>query len=492
MRLRTRTILIALCFALVAMASATGSASARPFSTGVLDGDVFYSGDPLAFQRTENSGAKYVKVNLYWNAIAPNTEQPAPPDGFNPKDPADPNYSWGDFDEFVKQANSHNLEPVLDVVNAPRWARNPAGCTNDPECAPKPAAFASFATALAERYSGDFTPTGDILPLPRVKYFQTWVEVNHRFFFKPGIRQGIGKTVNTYRTVLNRFYNAIHAVKSNNVVISSGLAPIARPGTVIGPLDFMRRLLCMTGKAHPKPLKRCRAKTKFDVWATHPYTTGGPTHASAGKNDVSLGNLPDMNAMLRAADKAKHITNNVGRIPFWATEFSWDSNPPDPGGLKPSILARWSAEAQYRMYKAGLDAMFWFGLRDEAPGGRPHNQVYDSGLYLRGDTLADDTPKRVLKAFRFPAVALTAKKGFIYWGRTPNSKPGKVKIQLRNGGGSYRTVKTVKAGAGGIFSGLVKKRGVKKNGNVRVISGNQTSLGFSLKYVKDFHQPPFG
>lgn len=147
----------------------------------------------------------------------------------------------------------------------------------------------------------------------------------------------------------------------------------------------------------------------------------------------------------------------------------------------------------YRMYQAGVDAMIWFGYRDQEPDGRPHCELFDSGLYFRGKTLAQDRPKRFLRAFRFPLVALTYRRGFTYWGRTPDSRPGVVRLQLKNGG-AWRTVRRVRARAGGVFEGRVPVAKLRRNASVRAIAprGGGASVPFSLRYVRDFYQPPFG
>lgn len=499
LRRRFATLALATC-ALVLAAGA--SAQARGFQTGLLDISSFVQnpsssddGSALAFQRTKAAGATYVKTNLYWNAIAP--DQPSA--GFTARNPDDPGYTnWGPIDEFVRQAAQHGLEPILDIVDTPAFARS--ACTNDPACSPVPADYGDFAAAVAKRYSGSFTPAGASDALPRVTYFQAWVEPNLSFFYKPIFKGKKEVAPTNYRGILNAFYDAVKSVNSSDQVISAGLAPLARPGATIGPLDFMRRLLCLQGRANPKP-GGCSVKTKLDIWATHPYTTGGPTHSAPGPDDVSLGDLPQMSTTLKAADRFGRISNSSATTPFWVTEFSWDSNPPDKGGLPWSIHARWTAEAMYRMYKAGVDTMLWFNLRDEAKAGRPDAEVYQSGLYLRGATMAKDKPKRVLYAFRYPFVALLNPKGFHFWGRTATSTKAQIKIQVDNGPGGYTTVGHATANRDGIFEGNVVNSKISKTGLVRAVAsgggiynsiGNQNSLPFSLKYVKDFYQPPFG
>lgn len=495
MSLRTRTrLLCAALLGLVALLAAGTSAQARPFLTGMLDPDTFYTDSEVPFERTREAGATLLKANLYWPTVLAEPEAPVKPAGFDPTNPADPHYNFAMYDNLVRHANRNGLQVVFNLMSAPRWARIGTGCIEtSAECAPRPADYADFAKAVATRYSGAFNP-GDGR-LPRVRYYQAWVEPNLIYFYKPIFERGRIVAADNYRRLLNAFYDAIHSVRNGNKVIAAGLAPLKRPGATVGPMDFMRRLLCMTGRQKPRPQRGCPHFAKFDIWATHPYTTGGPTHKAPGADDVALGDLHKMTTLLRAAERSRKIRKRSGprRTPFWVTEFSYDSNPPDRGGLNQNIHTRWSTEAMYRMYKAGVDAMIWFGYRDQHPDGRPHCELFDSGIYFRSDNLETDRPKRFLSAFRFPLVALTYRRGFTYWGRTPDSKPGVVRLQLRNGGG-WRTVKRVRARAGGVFEGRVAMRGLRRNASVRAIAPRRggASVPFSLRYVRDFYQPPFG
>jgi hypothetical protein len=472
--------------ALVSLAIGPSAASARPFETGIFAVDSPSTSSPIAIQRVKNAGGRYLKLAVYWSQVAPGAESATKPAGFNATNPGDPAYNWGDLDATVRTIRAGGLEPVLNVHQAPRWARDPSACTNLPICSPRPADFADFGAALASRYSGSFNPGTGVLP--RVTYYQAWVEPNLFLFFLPQFQGGNKVAAGNYRGILNAFTGAVKAVNPSNLVISAGLAPLQRPGGV-GPLDFVRQLLCMQGRKKPKPKPGCNQTARFDILAHHPYTTGGPTHHAPGPDDVSLGDLPQMTQLLRAADRAGKIQSRFGRVPFWVTEFSWDSKPPDPGGLPWKIHARWVAEGFYRMWKAGVSTVLWFALRDQALGANP-GDTYQSGLYLPAGNIANDTPKRALAAFQFPFVALKRRRGGIFvWGRTPGSTGGGVRIELSRGGG-FRRIARLRADRNGIFTKVLRTR--SRRGSVRAKAAGQTSLPFSLKYVKDFYIPPFG
>jgi hypothetical protein len=296
-----------------------------------------------------------------------------------------------------------------------------------------------------------------------------------------------------YRELLNEFSATVKSVDPSNVVLAAGLAPIAVPGATVAPLRFARQLLCMKGNTHPRPLPgSCGGGVNFDIFDIHPYSTGGPTHKGKA-DDAQLGNLKRLTALLAAADRAHRIKGRFHHTPIWATEVAWDSNPPDPGGLRPKILSRWTAEALYRLWLAKIDHVFWYQVRDPAPNlSRAPSESFETGLYFRGATPAEDQPKPNLEAFRFPFVAYSRESGFYFWGRTPTSRGGKVSIQILKGG-RWRNAALIKADKRGMFEGIVKGAyGRHKHGTVRARYRGETAIPFSLHPVKDFYHPPFG
>jgi hypothetical protein len=468
--------------ALLLLSIAPASAAVRPLVTGVTNiGD----DDPLAFEHTRATGAQFVRIPLNWGEVAPAHIPP----GWHPDDPADPSYDWGADDTAVVNAVQAGLTPVLQVDGAPSWGE---GCQSPSfarakTCDPDPAALAAFATAAARRYSGDFAG------LPTVRYWQVLNEPNLSLFFNPQFEGDTPVSPGLYRTLINSFYAAVKAVDPSNLVLAAGLGPVAVPRYTIGPMRFARLLLCMEGHNHPRPTSGdCGGGVHFDIFAIQPYTTGGPTH-EGGVNDVELGDLPKLQELLRAADRAGRIKGDSKHTPLWITEFSWDSKPPDPGGLPMGIETRWTAEALHNAWRAGVDHFFWYSLHDDPyDPSQPFSETLQSGLYFRGATLAEDQPKEVLYAFRFPFVAYPGDRGLSFWGRTPSGTGGKVTIQLWKGG-HWEQADTENASAAGIFRGLIKRHyGRNRRGLARTIYGGQASPPFAMKPVPDFIHPPFG
>ncbi len=483
---RRRRLLVALlgtAAALLVLAWSAPNAPARPLTTGITN---IYTNAPLGFERTKASGSQLVRIQLYWGAAAPRTK----PEAWNPADQADPAYTWGESDEAVRNAVAAGLTPVLQVDGAPTWAQR---CTTPPSlagaiCNPDPAELRAFAQAAATRYSGR------VPGIPAVKYFQALNEPNLSLFFLPQFETS-GKLASPelYRQLMNGFYAGVKTAEPNALVLLAGLGPVAVPKYTIGPIQFTKALLCMGGSnKKPKPLPGdCGGGVNFDIFAMQPYTTGGPTHEGRA-NDVQIGDLAKLQRLIAAADKANRINSAYKRTPLWITEFSWDSAPPDPGGLPMKIETRWVAEALHVAWSAGVSHFFWFSLRDEERhAGQAFSETLESGLYFRGATLEQDKPKPFLRAFRFPFVAYPGKQ-LELWGRTPTSKGGKVKIQLQVKG-KWKTARTLRADKHGIFRGkLASSYGRDRKGAARALFGREKSAGFAMKPVPDFHHRPFG
>jgi hypothetical protein len=404
------------------------------------------------------------------------------PAGFNARDPRDRHYNWQSFDAMVRPVVAAGLQPIVYVDVAPAWAR--AKCPGEAAatCRPTSSALADFATAAARRYGGG------VRGLPRVRYWQLWNEPNLSIELTPQVANGRPVSPDVYRDMVNAFARAVHGVHRDNVVVAGGLAPFGgdvndQSGGVpsqrrVHPLEFMRRFLCMS--AGPKPKPTCGKKVEFDVWAHHPYTYGGPTHKALNPDDVSIGDLRKMTSLLNAADRAGHIRSR-GDVPFWVTEFSYDSQPGDPQGLPPALHARWVSESLYRMWSDGVSLVTWFLLDD-----RPFpDDMYQSGLYT-----LDGQPKPALRAFRFPFVAFRQKSGDVrYWGRTPAGVRKAVVVeQDRNG---WERVATAEVDDNGIFQGRADVRGDGAF-RARLVNGSDVSEPFSLDVPADYRFCPWG
>jgi hypothetical protein len=466
-----------ICTASAATASrqdASTPLTAHQFQTGIyLD---YQQKDPLAFARARAAGTTIVRLEVPWADIAPAVRKGA----FDASNPDDPAYNWSTVDAQVKLATAQHLQPLLTLYKAPGWAQTGPGDKSNGALRVDPLEFADFASAAATRYDGRHG-------LPRVRYWQAWNEPNVNAYLAPEFAHGRPAAPALYRQMLNAFATVVHAANPTNLVVAAGLSPftVKSGATVtIGPLKFMRYLLCMSAGANPKPT--CSSKSVFDIWAHNPYTSGDATHHATNPDDVSLGDLPKMRALLAAAYRAHHIVSH-GMPRFWVTEFSWDTNPPDPGGVPLALHARWTAEALYQMWKSGVDTAIWLALRDEPYPASP----FQAGLYFRGPNgLASDKPKPALTAFTFPFVAYMQTAGVSVWARTPFGKQATVVVERRMGA-TWERLGIFRTDRFGILSRTLSGSFAKSD-ILRVQTATDHSLGFSLTRPPDQIVDPFG
>jgi hypothetical protein len=425
-----------------------------------------------AFALTRSAGAEYVRLLVRWNSIAPAD----PPPGFDAGDPTSPGYSWDALDATVQTAVDAGLKPILNIGSTPKWAyaRQPSGVNGG---APKTIALGQFAHALATHYDGQ---SGE----PVVNAFEVWNEPNLSLDLAPA-------KASVYRPMVNAVAASVHAVDPSNLVVAGELDPFGHHKSKkqkwysVRPLAFMRSLLCISKGPHPHAT--CKQKVHFDVWSHHPYTYGGPFGHARLPDDVELGDLPKMRALLQAGVRRHHVVSNQS-VQFWVTEFGWDSSPPRRRAAPLALAARWTSESLYQAWHSGVSLLTWFGLEDQRSP-----SPYQSGLYFHTSSLDDARPKPVLTAFRFPFVAYLRKSSVIVWGRDATSDAERVTIQRRHGkSGAWRTVGLVVANGNGIFRATVKLSATKQDWLRAVAPGSGKSLPFSLTVPHHPHIGPWG
>jgi len=416
-----------------------------------------------------------VRLFMHWNSIAPAVR----PAEFNPANPADPAYRWSEFDNLIRLSRATGLEPLVTVLATPRWAEEAKG----PYAAggrPNLSEYAAFVRAAATRYNGRFEG------LPRVRYWHAWNEPNVNIYFHPQVEDGQLVAPGYYRQLVARFGVEVRNASADNLVVAGGLSPYGRRSGelhVTAPFRFLRNTVCVT---RGTPRRTCRARLAFDVWSHHPYTANGPHGAALRPDDAALGDLAEMRRLLAAAQRLGQIRSRRP-VELWVTEFSWDSNPPDPEGVPAALHARWVAEALHHMWRSGVSLATWFTLRDNPA---PPTSIYQSGLWYRGATLLSDRPKPALQAFRFPFVAYHARGRIDLWGRTPGGIRGSVVIE-RSFRGGWARLGVVHADRHGIFTARFAGGGF---GNVRgrLVGSRERSRPFSLVRPPVRRYNPFG
>lgn len=453
-----------LCALTLFVLPATSAQAARGFETGIYEPD-YTSSDTatqtLAFSRSVQAEAGFVLIYVDWSTVAPYSK----PLGFVASNPADPSYDWAKVDAAVRDASNRGLKIVLGVTRAPAWAEGPGRPSQDDAPAgtwkPNPGDLGDFTKAIATRYSGHFAG------LPAVRYWQLWAEPNLGVNLSPQFQGKTPVGFEFYRPMLDAFYASLKAVSGQNVVISGGTAPYGGLTPSRGltyqrmqPLTFWKGLLCESlGKKKKKKKKsKRRAATaaagctppRFDIAAHHPINVGAPTRHALNRDDASTPDIGKLRRVIRAG---------VGNKPIWATEIWWNSNPPSRG-VSLKTQARYLSQSFYILWKQGVQAAFWFELRDLQPNGR--DPIPTCGLLFR-----DGRPKPAFQAFRFPfAVQRIGPSRVRVWGMAPGAGP--VSITSRG-----HRVKTLGAADNRVFVGTIHMRG---RARLKAIQGSESSL----------------
>ena len=289
----------------------------------------------------------------------------------------------------MRDADARGLAVLLTVTGAPAWAEGPGRPSSaDPGTwKPSPSDLADFMRAVAARYSGGFDPdgSGPAPPLPAVEALQVWNEPNLSGQLTPQYEGQTAISPGHYREMLNAAYSAVKAVDPGMLVVTAGTSPYGDPpgGNRVRPVAFWRQVLCASPakkKSRKKRKKKkgaakrtairaagCPERAMFDVLAHHPInTTAGPRRAALHPDDAASADIDRIVRVLRAAERAGTVL--PGRHPVWATEFWWDSNPPNSVGAPLGVQARWIEDALYQAWKDGASVAINLTIRDLTSG----------------------------------------------------------------------------------------------------------------------------
>ena len=187
---------------------------------------------------------------------------------------------------------------------------------------------------------------------------------------------------------------------------------------------------------------RSRPRATARRRATSTSSRSSPTRPAArptkgGTNDVQLG---DLGEAADAAGGRRQGRPDQGRLQAHAAlghrvllglETARPRRPAD-GRSRPAGSPRLCTKRG----AAGVSHFFWYSLRDDARHDRPAIQrdARVRPLLPRRQRSSRTSRRQVLDAFRFPFVAYPRKPRLEFWGRTPTSGAGKVRIEACRGG----------------------------------------------------------
>lgn len=429
------------------------------------------AGLATGLQNARGAGASVWRLQVKWQDVAP----VRPPNDAAAIDPAWTGYDFTDFDRQVRAVAGAGFRPLVWFNRAPVWAEGPdrppvTAFSPSGSWRPDAPAAGLFAQALAARYRGDFPdPLNPGASLPRVADYQAWNEPNLYVEITPQyVRQGgrwRPEAPRIFRSLVNEIYTGIKRADESISVGTGALAPFGdypSGGNRTPPVVFWRDLLC-TDLRQRSPCPEIR----FDFYAHNPYSPAAPTRAALNPEDVTVPDLGKIGTLVSRAVRAGTVLPKRAK-PLWITELGWDTKP-DPDGLSFTEQARNVQGAISVLASQRAAVILFWNMRDDPPL-PTWDLTYQSGIFSRGATVAQDTRKPSYTAFRFPFTAYRSRSRALLWGKAPAA--GQVVVQRRSGK-RWITVTRLRPGRDGVFSKPVNLPGSTK---LRATQGTSTSL----------------
>jgi hypothetical protein len=387
-----------------------------------------------AFSDISSLGVHSMRLVLYWHDVAPEPDSRVKPK-FAEADPA--SYDWRPYDAVINGIKARGWNLLLTVSGpVPRWATNGA---RDTLTRPSPAEFQKFVHAVGLHFGA------------KVDTWSVWNEPNQPQFLLP--QYSPSKTPlspRIYRTLYFAAQRGLADAGLGNARVLLGETSPRGTGAVVAPLTFLRGALCLDSKYH-RTSKGC-SKVTAAGYAHHAYTTGqGPTFKPQQPNDVTIGVLGRLTAVLDRAAKAGAITSH---LPIYLTEFGIESTPDPVRGVSQQRQSEYRAISERIAYdNPRVVAFSQYLLRDDLPrDGVPAIARYpgfETGLFT-----AAGKHKPSFDGFRLPlAVRRTSSTRVSLWGLVrPAGGATTATIEVRSKGGSFRTLTTVHTDARGYFT----------------------------------------
>jgi len=428
-----------------------------------------------AVARMRELGIDRVRITASWSSLTRAPESETKPEGFNAADPgAYEQARWAGLDTAIRAIRAAGLKALVDIgFWAPHWA------TDDPP-GPRarsnidPQAYADFATAVALRYSGAFTPPttagpppeptedasliADLIqpvvpfplpevplplldppraaeadpaapaadpagPLPSVDRFIIWNEPNHQGLLLPQWKAD-GTTPASpavYRAMLRAGYAAVKAVRRTATVLIGNTSSTGgtRGRGPVPPLEFLRELACVDAKLKPRTGGDCAGFTQLpgDGWAHHPYSQNErPERVSDPKKEAGDLRLADTPVLAKTLDRLVRL----GRLAranrnIHLTEFGYETKGiPGRPRVNETQQARWMTWAEYLADRVPTVRSFaQFLLRDQppAPVRVSQSESRPFGEYSTGLLHVDGSEKVVARTFLAGLFAQLQPKG---------------------------------------------------------------------------------
>lgn len=411
----------------------------------ILDPAEAGSAPGIVNQWRNRLGADWVRIQVYWNAIAPTPGARTKPAGFNAANQADPGYQWADLDRAVKVARDNNLRVMLTVHQCgPRWASSQPS-RRTPCWKPNPKVYAQFATAVATRYRS------------QVARYLAGNEANEGLFMAPQTEcKKVGRkrvceraAANLYRDLVNAAYPAIKRADPGSQVIIGELAPIGAIGKTAGnlaPLAFIRAMWCRDDRNKRIRTGACKRfkVPKGDGFGYHPYQVR--ERPDQPQRNPNLAKLGDLRRLFKVLDGVSRRRFNL-----YITEYGYETNPPDHKfGVPEATQSRYLQQSAYIAWSTPrVKVITQYLWRDDRLAVSGNVQGFQTGLHF-----ADGRAKKSFATFPNPFF-IDTKKGrtrAVVWGQIRPDGGSGVRVFQQVGGGAFKPFLAPGTDSRGYFS----------------------------------------
>ena len=386
-------------FALATALFIAAPAAASPGAQyGVQDDAWLMYGPGTLSQRVstlDRLGVRLVRFTVRWDQVA--TTQPAAP-----RDPSDPAYEWGRFEEVLTALHADGIAALVTLYGSPAWANGGGAANRLPT-----RGFGDFAYAAAREF-------------PWVRMWTMWNEPNGRTFSVP-----VSPRLYVQR-VLNPGYASLHAANPTNLV-AGGVTSPRKTASGMSPSVFMAGMHA--------------ARARLDAYAQNPYP-------------VSRGETPLRDTCAQCAyltlAKLPTIRDAVTRwfgpsTQLWLTEYGNQTNPPDRLlGVPYGLQALYVGQAALQVWRTpGVTMLIQFLVRDE-----PDLGGWQSGLFTAGGKA-----KPSYEAFGLPLAQMSRLGGsVVLWGQVRPGSGARAYVLQKSVGGTWVAIGgTQRTDASGTF-----------------------------------------
>jgi hypothetical protein len=433
------TITIAMLVA-AAWAAPAADASSRQLLV-MQDDNLMHTAPASTLDEFASFGTDVVKVNLYWDAVAPRGRRK--PAGFDGSDPS--SYAWGDYISIVQAIQARGMRPYLSIGGrAPSWAAEKRGRRGTYR--PNAKEFRRFAQAAGETFPG-------------VEIWSIWNEPNLYSWLSPQRKRGTPLSPSIYRGLyLAGHKGLVSAGHGDDTILLGELMP--RGGTdprKVPPLAFLREMVCLDrnyrqyrgAAARRRGCKKIRRIPTSGI-AHHPYTLANGPDVREGPDEAAIGALSRMRRTLDALARRGKLPR---RLPIWITEFGYQTRPPDPNATP------------LRRAPALMDLSEWIAFRNRRVASYSQYTLRDNSFWQGGLRFSDGRVKRgVYAAFRLPVLVRSLGANAVeVFGGGRLSAGGSAQVETKAPGASYRSLGSVPLNSAGYFRRIFRVRGASRN-----------------------------